>query len=362
MLRILERYLLREVIGHVLAVTFVLWGIVIANRFARYLAQAATGEVPASIIFTLLGLKSIPYLASILPLALFLGALLGLGRLHRDHEIVAMQATGAGPGLFYRPMLGLGLATAALVAFLSLEAAPAAALAGYRLLTAAQRNPDITSVVPGRFQAIRHGRILFFAERIRHAQRRMENVFVQARSHDRPVVLTARRARLVFDPDARQRYLVLEDGWRIEGEPGKEEVVVTHFAEHGLRMATETTELERIKKDAVPTRRLLASERRDDRAELQWRLSLPVAAFLLVLLAVPLSRAMPREGRFTGLLSGILFFVVYYNLLATVQAWVQHGRFPALPGLWSVHLLPLGFLAWLEYRHGGLSWHNGGRR
>ena len=352
MLRILERYLLREVLAHALAVTLVLWAIVIANRFARYLAQAASGEVPSSLIFSLLGLKSIPYLATILPLALFLGAILGLGRLHRDHEIVVMQATGGSPGLFYRPVLVLGLFMAALVGFLSLQAAPYAAMSGYRLLIDAQRNPDITAVVPGRFQEAPQGDIVFFAERIRQRQRRLENVFVRTERRGLPVVVTARRARLRFDPETGQRYLLLEEGWRIEGEPGRDEVLVSRFSTHGLRMASGPPELARIKKDALPTGILLASSRNDDRAELQWRLSLPVATLLLLLLAVPLTRSLPREGRYAGLLSGILFFIVYYNLLATVQAWVERGRFPVFPGLWIVHLLPLAVILWLEYRHG----------
>ncbi|HWS03125.1 MAG TPA: LptF/LptG family permease, partial [Gammaproteobacteria bacterium] len=67
----------------------------------------------------------------------------------------------------------------------------------------------------------------------------------------------------------------------------------------------------------------------------------PLAAVCLVLLALPLSRTTPREGRFGRLFGAVLIFIVYYNLLGTSQVWVEKGVLGTLPGLWWVHALPV---------------------
>ena len=96
MLSILDRYLLKESLWNWLAVTLVLWAIVMSNSLARFLADAVDGDIPGSIIFTLLGLKSVSYLTTLIPLSLFLGVLLALGRFYQDSEMVAMQAENLG--------------------------------------------------------------------------------------------------------------------------------------------------------------------------------------------------------------------------------------------------------------------------
>ena len=67
MLRVFDRYLLKEVIHGWLAVTVVLWLILVSNRLVRYLADAASGEIPGSVVFSLLGLKMIWYLVHVVP-------------------------------------------------------------------------------------------------------------------------------------------------------------------------------------------------------------------------------------------------------------------------------------------------------
>ena len=145
MLRVLDRYLLREVLASWLAVTLVLWAIVMVNRLVRYLGEAAAGEIPASVIMTLLGLKSVSYLTTLLPLALFLGVLLALGRLYRDSEMVALAACGVGPATLYRPLLLLAGLVAVLLALLALEVAPRTAALGYELRAQAEAGPGTAS-------------------------------------------------------------------------------------------------------------------------------------------------------------------------------------------------------------------------
>lgn len=94
---------------------------------------------------------------------------------------------------------------------------------------------------------------------------------------------------------------------------------------------------------------LMASGELADRAELQWRIGVPLSTLLLGFLAVPLSRSQPREGRYGRLAIGLLVFIIYFNLLSAAKSWIEQGAIAPELGLWIVHgavlLLGLGLLA-----------------
>ena len=66
---------------------------------------------------------------------------------------------------------------------------------------------------------------------------------------------------------------------------------------------------------------------------------MPLAAIVLAMLAVVLSRTTPRQGRFGKLFTAILAYIIYSNLLLVAQTWLQRGTIPPWLGLWWVHLL-----------------------
>ncbi len=72
-------------------------------------------------------------------------------------------------------------------------------------------------------------------------------------------------------------------------------------------------------------------------AELQWRISVPLSTLLLGLLAVPLSRARPREGRYGRLAIGMLVFIIYLNMMSAAKSWVEQGSISPALGIWWVH-------------------------
>ena len=95
--------------------------------------------------------------------------------------------------------------------------------------------------------------------------------------------------------------------------------------------------------------KLLNSRDPEHRAELQWRISVPLSTIILAIFAVPLARSQPRAGRYGRLAIGLLVFIVYFNLLSAAKAWVEKGEIDPTLGLWWVHgvflLAALGLLA-----------------
>ena len=82
MLTRLDRYLLREATVTFVAVTGVLLVILLSNQLARILGQAAQAELSGRMLLALVGLTSLQHLTILLPVGLFLGIVLALGKLY----------------------------------------------------------------------------------------------------------------------------------------------------------------------------------------------------------------------------------------------------------------------------------------
>jgi lipopolysaccharide export system permease protein len=344
MLQVVDRYLLKEVMHGWLAVSLILCLILVSNRLARYLAAAAAGDMPADVIFVLLGLKVFLLLVYVLPFSLALGVMLGLGRLYRDSEMVVLGACGVGLRGLYRPLLALALVTTMLLTWVALYVAPKAAAIGYEVLARAEQTAEVSMLGAGRFQQVRGGLLTFFAERLSPDHERMENIFIHVRGRrgDKPSqLLSARSAYVTRDETTGGRFLVLVDGYRYEGDPGQADYKVMKFEKHGVRIDINKAVAANFKKDAMPTGTLLSSDKPADIAELQWRVSVPVSTLVLMILAIPLSQGNPRQGRYGRIVAAVLLFIIYNNLLSTAQAWVEQGVLPPMVGLWWVHLLPV---------------------
>ncbi|MNV78066.1 Lipopolysaccharide export system permease protein LptF [compost metagenome] len=68
--------------------------------------------------------------------------------------------------------------------------------------------------------------------------------------------------------------------------------------------------------------------------------------FIVTLLAVPLSKVNPRQGRFLKLLPAILLYMAYLSMLIAARGQLDKGRIPMALGLWWVHglFLAVGLL------------------
>ena len=345
MFRVFDRYLLKEVIKGWLAVTLFLWLILVSNRLVDYLGDAVSGDIPANLIFKLIGLKMVWYLVQVVPFALALGVVLALGRLYRDNEMTVMSACGVGPWNIYKPLLGFGTVIAIILAWLSLSVSPELQGMSFKLETLAKQRAGLTLLGAGRFNELQSGRLIFYAERLSADKQNMENLFIVLRNRKKleklPQLLTARSAYRKIDAETGDSFLVLVDGYRYEGKPGEANYRIMKFRKYGVRIDLPGAPKVQEKQESIPSAVLLQSADPIDVAELQWRLVMPVSVIVLLLLAVPLCKSAPREGHYGRMVVAILLFVIYYNLLATAKYWVGEGTVPAVIGLWWVPVLPV---------------------
>jgi len=344
---VLDRYLLREGVSAWVAVTVVLLSIMLATRFARFLAEAAAGKLPREFLLKVVALSSLQYLVILIPVSLLLAILLSLGRLYRDQEVSAMTGCGVGPLTLYRPFLLLGVCLGALTAALSLQIGPWAGRQVDHLIKDARTLIQFTPFEPGTFKTVAGGRAVFYTAGMSESGDRLETVFALLHEKRGPSVVTARGGSQGTDPLTGERIVRLHDGQRYAGAPGEADYDIVRFDSFTTRVAPPPVLKLSGKRKLAETGELIGSDSLEDRAELQWRIAAPMSVLLLTLLAVPLSYAAPREGRYGKLVVGLLVYLVYSNLLAVGQAGIARGFMPVGLGLWWVHAL-VGVLAfWL---------------
>ena len=311
---IIHRYISREVLASSGGVILVLMLIFLSNRFVRFLSQAVSGEVHSDIIFDLLSLKMLTYFSIMLPLSLFLGILLALGRMYRDNEVVALSASGIGSKQLLKIIVSVGLVLCLVEGAFSLYITPWAEEKGYQLQEEAQARSDMTGIRAGQFNEGASGEKTYFVERMNPLTHTMENIFVDGKQQGRKGIISSADGEQFVNKETGDRFLMLKDGYRYEGEPGQPEFRITEFKEYAFRIKERAIEPLRRKRDALSTSELWGSSDKRDIGQLQWRLSLPISIVLLAALAVPLSRTTPRQGKYSKLFVGIILYIVYMNL------------------------------------------------
>ncbi len=341
---IIERYLLREITQPLVLGTLVLVVIFTGYSSSEYLAEAAAGLIAPETLLILILLKTLIGLEILLPTALYLSVVVGLGRLYTDTEMAAMTASGVSDFQVLKVVFRLTLVVALVVTFLSLYARPWAYRVGYQLENATQAELDISKLEPGRFYELkRSGRVLY-SEAIDAETRRLHEVFYQSRRGDHTQVVYAKEAYLPGAGDGKRARMVFVDGhaYHLNDRGGRDMTV--KFGTLTVHLKGDSPTGVGYKRRAESTSRLAQSDRPKDLAEFQWRVSTPLGTVLLTLLAVPLSRTAPRKGRYARVFVAILVYAIYYNLGGMARTWLEEGWVKAIPGMMWIHALPLALL------------------
>ncbi len=354
-MRTLDRYVLREVAQSTLAVTGVLFAILVSNQLAQVLGQAAERGYPKAAILRLIGLMSIQNGTLLVPFGLLLGITLALGRLYHESEMAALRACGVGPGALLRPIALLALVATGFVGWLVLETAPHAYEQVQQIQRDALKSAEFSLLEPGKFLTLSHGRAVLYAESA-DADGTLHRVFLQRRDADRIEIVLADRARHLVSDDGNLHTLVLYDGERFEGTPGLAAMRRVRFAEHGIPVPVGGQAAGPQRVESRGTWDLYADPAPGAQAEFQWRMSLPLMVVILTLLAVPLSELQPRQGRYARVGVVILVLFIYFNLLSVARTWVEKSTAPELLGMWWPHLLVLAAAGWLWWRQSPPRW------
>ena len=346
---IFRRALQREFAQTAAAVFLALLAVLVSTVLIRLLGQAAGGRVPAEAVTALIGFGVLAQLPTVLTLTLFMAVLMALSRSYRDSEMVVWFASGIALTAWIRPVLQFALPVVVLIGAGSLFLSPWALMKSEAYREALDMRDDSQRIAPGVFRESAGARRVFFVETGAGEEGRVRNVFV---SEETPtgglVVIASAEGSLLTAADGR-RFVVLERGRRYDGKPGTPEYRVMEFERYEVQIEQKQAVAPVTRTRALPTATLLANADKRSLGDLTVRFGAPLSAFLLALLAIPLSFVNPRAGRANNLLVALLVYLIYSNAISVFQAWVSQGKLGFVPGLVLPHVVILLVLGVLFY-------------
>lgn len=337
---IIFRYLSRELLITTLAVSAVLFVILLTGKFSDYLDDAAQGKLSVDVLFTVIGFRMTGFLELILPLGFYLAILLAYGRMYMDSEMVVLSACGMSQGQILKMTMAMAAAVAILVSLFSFWLSPLGAQLTEKTLAEQKTRSEFDSLQPGRFQSMSDNRVVTYIDSLSDDKSQLQKVFVFHRDEkNNAVLVVADTGTQQIHEDYGQRYLVLNSGRRYQGNPGQPKYAITEFETWGRYMPPTKTVAEiTLKSDARTTAQLFSAQDNESIATLQWRFSMPLMVIIATLLAVPLSKTNPRQGRYMKMLPAILIYIFYLSFLINARSSVTKGNLDPAIGLWSVHL------------------------
>jgi len=340
--------MLRELATSAVGTFLVLLGISITTQLVRLLGQAASGMITSTGVVALLGFTLVGYLPILLSVTLFIAVLMTLTRSYRDSEMVVWFSCGQGLDRWIRPVLAFALPLVLTIALLSLLLSPWAVEKAEEFRRQMDSRDDVAQVTPGVFHESRRADRVYLVEEVAGKANLVANVFVSSTQHGKLGVMVAQSG---FQETAANgdRFLVLQNGRRYEGEPGSAEYKIFEFGRYAMRIETAESAVRAPTTKTATTWELLRDPTPRNLGELSWRVGLPASALILCLLAIPLSFINPRAGRSMNIVLAILVYMIYSNMLSIMQASITQSRIDVITGMWGVHAIMLVLLLAMFY-------------
>ncbi len=378
-MRILTRYILREVVSHALLGGALFTFIIFTRDLGKILEFVVRDSASYTDVARIIAYTLPPTLNVTIPMAVLVGILLGLSRLAADSEVTAMRAAGMGAIDFVRVVSIVSAVALVLGLFNSLFLAPRAAAGLISLGESLKSTQASFEVQPRVFYEEFKNRVLYIQDVTPAAGAAVwRHVFLADLTEPaNPHITTADQAVVVNgtpnSPDAQTIRLHLLNGGEHEtSSTDPNQYDISTFATTDVPIETEApgdTHLGRLNTPiaALPLpelwRRAKSAEATAGRTpsvyriEFNKRFSYPFACLVLMLVGVPLGISSKRGGKSTGFVLTIVLVFIYYLLSEIGAAFAQSGRLPPFLGVWGANLLfaAAGAILLYQMSRGGIA-------
>jgi lipopolysaccharide export system permease protein len=337
MLRILDRYIIREILPPFVLVLLIFTFLLVLPPLMTYLenllAKGVSWPTAARIILTLVPQA----LGLTIPMALLVGLLIGLGRLSADREAVALLACGVSPYRLLWPLGIIATVASAATLYVMIVAIP----------DANQTFREITfDIITKKFETDIRPRVFFqdFPGWVLYARDEPEPgmpgwkdlVVADTRKPANTIVYFAERGRVQLTRAKRQAFLILERGTRYSSNAAVGEADTLEFeGEHVLTLDPDSV-FPQISLQRGPNEKTIEELKADIAEKIhngisphpeiiawQQKLSLPVACLVFVVTGLALGLTVAREGKFAGFVVGIAVIFAYYVVMVLAESMTK---------------------------------------
>jgi lipopolysaccharide export system permease protein len=338
----------------------ILSGVVLAQRAVYIFRLASRGIIPNDTIETVLVFNLLKHMPLLLSLTIFLTILITLSRLYRDSEMIIWFSSGISLKRFMPPILNFCFPVIILIGVLSLFISPWAIQKAEEYKNGLKNRDETSTLLPGAFKESKSNNRVFYIEGLDEFGKKVKNIFVQTNDDKKIGVLVSKEGKRETKSGGAE-YIVLSEGKRYESIKDANEFTSTTFQEYGILIEKEASKIIDVGAsaglyEAIPTFDLILilgnnqiTKQKYDVpdnlkkskyiAELLLRISQPISSLVLIFIAISLSYVNPRVGRSYNIISAILIFIIYHNLIGISHSLVGTERIDFLLGYWPIHLL-----------------------
>ena len=364
-MRILTRYILREVTAHALIGAAIFTFVLFTRDLGRILELVVRASAPlpsvAEIFFFTVPLA----LTYTLPMSVLVGILIGLSRLAADSEITAMRASGMGVWSFLRVLSIFVLAAWLLALGNGVYIAPRSQAALGRLEDRLKGSQVSFEVQPRVFYE-GFPKIVLYVQDVQSAQGAAlwKGVFMADLSDAADPKITLAKEGIVVSEGPDRLHLHLVDGSAHETDPKQaDRYQVSTFQATDIPIelpATENKADESVPASVLGTWALPEKARHAAPLSARWyliefhrRFALSSACLVLALVGIPLGLSSKKSGKSGGFVLTILLVFVYYVVSLVGVSLAKQGTVAPWFGAWLADFafLALGlFLLWRAER------------
>jgi lipopolysaccharide export system permease protein len=341
---IFKQALRRELSFTTGGVFLVLVTIMVTTLVIRILGYAANGAVNPEDALVLIALATLGYLAVLLTVSLFVATLIVLVRWYKDSEMIVWFASGLSVTNLIRPIMQFATPLIIVIALLALFVWPWANRESTLISQRFQQRDDVSMVSAGQFKESAKAERVFFIEELDVDKSEVKNIFVADTKNGR-LSIAVSSTGFIQNSEGGEKSIVLHNGRRYEGQPTHPDFRILEFNEYSTKIRSKET-LAPAPRDREKTITELLNDpnpaaTNPNRAELLWRIGLPLMALGLVLIAIPLAYVNPRLGNYTAMFYAVLIYLIYSNLLNLTQNFVSQGKVSVFIAIWPIHLIAL---------------------
>lgn len=339
------------------ATLIVLVTVVMTMTLIRTLGQASRGSFNPSDVMLVMGYNVLAFLPNIMTMGLFVATVATLTRMYSDSEMVIWFNSGVGLNGLLNPLFRFAWPILLAVAALALFVLPWSNQQIEDMRSHYENRGDLERVQPGQFQESAGGRRVFFVEKSLQGSQTANKVFIATTENGKETVTAARSGQI--QTVGEDRFLMLENGQRLENAIGKPDLKIVEFVQYSLLVGhSELSTGSDIPLNTVSTLELLQKPTPVHLGEISWRIGFALAAMNLLIVALAASRVNPRVGRSGNLVFSLFTFQIYLNLLNLGQTWIATERIAFLPFMLLLHGGALAAsMLWLTKRHNNWSWN-----
>jgi LPS export ABC transporter permease LptF/LPS export ABC transporter permease LptG len=350
--RIIDRYVIREVIPPFLLALLVFTFVLIIPFIIDLAEQMIAKGVPTGTILQLAFTLLPSALALTIPMALLIGLLVGLGRLSADREFVVMMACGISPYRLLQPILVFAVVAWGLTSWVMLEAMPDGNQAFREISTRIVMNRAEGEVRPRVFFEDFPNVVLYVQEIPTNGQGWLGVLAADTSNPSAPVIYLADRGRMIVDREARTIDMVLEHGARhstklnepLAYEVGKFERTILSLNPESVFPRTGPARGEReLRIDQLYARAMELEAQgissHNPIMEIHRKFSVPVACFVFAILGLALGASNRKDGKLAAFVLGIGVIFAYYVLMFTAQSLTKGFWIPAWLSTWVPNIV-----------------------